>query len=93
MSFYKHITSKLDYWRVNSDFYRGEKGECIGWPPVHSFCEVFDDKIELYVGEGSGEDTQDYKTRLEVYYDVVEFCDRLERLFFTEDYTKDDTGH
>ncbi len=58
----------------------GEKGIVFIFPFVKSSCEVLDDVIELYIGEGIGEEPENYTTDVFLFDDIDTFLCNLFKL-------------
>jgi len=83
------ILDQLKHWEdtdfpgilEKTDLYMVEEGPCFAWPFTHSFCEVCDDAIELYIGEGSGEKIGNYHTKCFSFDNEQTFYSELKSLF------------
>ena len=69
------LISQLNHWDLllNSDIYEGEEGLCFSWSFVGAMCEILDNKVELYIGKGEGENIADYRTILYEFDTMEEF--------------------
>jgi len=76
------LLERLRGWNAieKTTMHEGERGICFSWPCIQSFCEIMDDKIELYIGSGEGFGQENYTTILEVYTNIHIFCNRIEEL-------------